>query len=155
VIMTPPVAPRTSTPLAAAPKAEPPAATRPLKVLVVEDEPAISRIISILVERGGHSATVASRGDDAWEMLSSTPEAFDAVIMDLDLPGLNGVELGKRAKALPFAGPILVISGRVTDADRLTLAKLGITAVFSKPFTAQEFIGAFQAHVAAPVQQAR
>jgi signal transduction histidine kinase/ABC-type amino acid transport substrate-binding protein/ActR/RegA family two-component response regulator len=111
---------------------------RSLRLLLVEDEEAVANLVSALLRRQGHEITLASNGLDGWERLSATPDAFDAVIMDLNMPGLSGQELARRARGLAYHRPMVAISGRVTDDERAGLARLEITTVLQKPFTLDE-----------------
>jgi signal transduction histidine kinase/ABC-type amino acid transport substrate-binding protein/ActR/RegA family two-component response regulator len=116
-------------------------ATRPtasLRLLLVEDEEAVANLISALLRRQGHQITVAMNGLDGWERLSATPDAFDGVIMDLNMPGLNGLELARRARALAYDRPFVAVSGRVTDEDRTELARMGVRTILQKPFTMED-----------------
>ena len=115
---------------------------RSLRLLLVEDEEAVASLISVLLRRQGHEITLATNGLEGWERLSATPDAFDAVIMDLNMPGLNGQELARRARALAYHRPMVAISGRVTEDERAELARLEITTVLQKPFTIEELRGA-------------
>jgi len=72
--------------------------------LLVEDEEAVANLVSALLRRQGHEITLASNGLDGWERLSATPDAFDAVIMDLNMPGLSGQELARRARVWRTTG---------------------------------------------------
>ena len=110
----------------------------PLRLLLVEDEEAVASLVSALLRRQGHEITLASNGLDGWERLSATPDAFDGVIMDLNMPGLSGQELARRARGLAYHLPMMAISGRVTDDERTELARLDIATVLQKPFTLDE-----------------
>jgi CheY-like chemotaxis protein len=112
--------------------------TGPLRLLLVEDEEAVASLVSALLRRQGHEITLASNGLDGWERLSATPDAFDGVIMDLNMPGLSGQELARRARGLAYHLPMMAISGRVTDDERTELARLDIATVLQKPFTLDE-----------------
>jgi PAS domain S-box-containing protein len=130
-----PAAPTAAFPVASNHTQEP---ARPLRLLLVEDEEAVASLVSVLLRRQGHEITLASNGLDGWERLSATPDAFDAVIMDLNMPGLSGQELARRARGLAYHRPMVAISGRVTDDERAGLARLEITTVLQKPFTLDE-----------------
>lgn len=114
-------------------------------VLLVEDEEIVSRLVCEILERQGHRVTVFADGRGAWEKLSATPGAFDAIVMDFNMPGLNGLELARRARDLPFKGIILVISGRVTEGDRAEFLRCGVNRIIEKPFTLDTFVGALAA----------
>ncbi len=127
----PPIAPK-ATGSSAKPSA-------PRRLMLVEDEEAIARVVCRLLEREGHAVTVVSNGLQAWEALAAHPEAFHGVIMDLNMPGISGLELARRARALPFEGPLVIMSGRVTEEDRAELEHLRIDAFLEKPFTVESF----------------
>eukprot|EP01034_Spumella_vulgaris_P018742 gene18742-23961_t len=58
------------------------------------------------------------------------------------MPGITGLELIRRARALPFAGPIIVTSGRVSDDEQRELAKLRVTTIVQKPFSVETLVAA-------------
>ncbi|MBK8478635.1 MAG: transporter substrate-binding domain-containing protein [Opitutaceae bacterium] len=107
--------------------------------LVADDDDSVSRIVTRLLTRKGHRITTASDGMDAWLRLSGTPGDFDGIIMDLNMPGLTGIELAHRARALPYQGPLIVISGKITEEERSALADIRIDALLHKPFSIAEF----------------
>ena len=109
--------------------------TKPRKLLLAEDEEPVSRIVTALLRRDGHTVVLATDGHNAWLQLSAAPAEFDAVIMDLNMPGLSGLELARRARALPYDRPLVVMSGRVTEDERMELSRLRIDAIINKPFT--------------------
>jgi two-component system cell cycle sensor histidine kinase/response regulator CckA len=115
--------------------AAPATSPKPRKLLLAEDEEPVSRIVTALLRREGHTVVLATDGHNAWQQLSAAPAEFDAVIMDLNMPGLSGMELARRARALPYDRPLVVMSGRVTEDERIELACLRIDAIINKPFT--------------------
>lgn len=117
----------------------------PRHLLVAEDEPMISKIVMTVLNRAGHTVELAADGLTAWHLLAAAPEKFDAVLMDLNMPGYSGLELARRARALPYARPLLVMSGRVSDEDRLEFTGLKISAILQKPFTPEELLSTFVA----------
>lgn len=117
--------------------------TAALRLLVVDDEPVISKLVSTLLRRQGHQLVLVQQGQEAWEHISKAPRDFDALIMDLNMPGLSGLEVARRARQLGFNRPILVMSGHVTTEDRRELERLGITSIIQKPFSAEDFTTAF------------
>lgn len=131
--------PAASSPDSAAPSPSETESDRPRNLLLVDDEHAIAELVAKFLRRHGHQITAVTHADEAWTMLSSAPDAYDAIIVDLNMPGINGVEFARRARALPYLRPIVVITGRVTDADRQALAGVDVTAILGKPFTFDEF----------------
>jgi CheY-like chemotaxis protein len=104
------------------------------RLLVVEDEPQIAELISFLLEAEGHEVTRAPNGRVGWDMLSSDPSRFDGVVMDLNMPEMSGLDLARRARALPFTKPFIVMSGRVSEDEHADLQSLGISIILNKPF---------------------
>ncbi len=120
-----------------------PSAKSTLRLLLVEDEAVISKMLGTLLQRQGHQLTLVRHGADAWDRLSRDPNSFDALVVDLNIPGMSGVELTRRARGMSFDRPILVMSGHVTSADRQELERLRVSAIVLKPFTVEEFNAAF------------
>lgn len=130
-------------PAAALPAIPPPESPRPAiaqrRFLLAEDEISVSRVVTRLLERKGHHVTAIADGLAAWESLTADPAAFDAVIMDLNMPGLTGAELARRARALPYTRPLIVMSGRIDDDERARLQESGVDVLIDKPFSIVAF----------------
>ena len=107
-----------------------------LKALVVDDQELNRRVMSILLQEFGCVATLAACGEEAIDYAAAG--GFDVIFMDLNMPGLSGQELARRARGLAYHRPIVAISGRVTDDERIELARIEITTVLQKPFTLDE-----------------
>ncbi|HEY0947378.1 MAG TPA: transporter substrate-binding domain-containing protein [Opitutaceae bacterium] len=135
----PPVA---DTETAAPPTVRPAAAPAvpPRRVLLVEDEEIIARLVLAVLRHHGHAVTLAANGRDGWQLLSASPTAFDLVLMDLNMPGINGLELARRARSLPYKGHLVIMSGHVTDDERDELKQLGAAAILPKPFKLEELL---------------
>ena len=141
--VTLPVLASTTAPEEPALESATPSASIPRRLLMVDDEAMIVTLVSVLLRRSGHEVTAVDNATEAWTLLSSNPQAYDGVILDLNMPGINGVEFARRARALPYSRPMLVMSGRVTDADRETLAAINVTAIVHKPFSLEQFLAEF------------
>jgi two-component system cell cycle sensor histidine kinase/response regulator CckA len=109
-------------------------------ILLVDDEEAVCSLICEFLQYHGHHVTMLANGRLAWEKLSASPHAFDVIILDINMPGLNGLELARRARDLPFTGLIFVMSGRISEADRAELIRLQVDRIIEKPFTLDTFI---------------
>jgi DNA-binding response OmpR family regulator len=101
---------------------------------VVDDEPDIVAIVTRYLERDGHSVSSAADGLTARARL---PEGFDLVIFDVMLPGLDGFELVTAARQLGPV-PILMLSARDEEADRVLGLELGADDYLTKPFSPRE-----------------
>jgi DNA-binding response OmpR family regulator len=111
-------------------------------VLLVEDEPLVAQTVRAILRRGGHNVHHIADGAEAWKHLAGDFSQYDLLVVDVNLPGLNGIDLVGRARAGHFAGRILVVSGRVGISDLRALVQLHVDRVLTKPFTAQQFEGA-------------
>ncbi len=114
------------------PKASDPAA-RKLNVLIVDDEASIRRLLPVLFQRAGHSAQVASNGEDALTFVSSTSTHFDVVVTDHDMPILRGDEFVGRLASSGFEGVIFVCSAFLAPDLTSHYLRLGARECFSKP----------------------
>jgi two-component system, cell cycle sensor histidine kinase and response regulator CckA len=128
---------RTGPAVAAAATAAPgPAANgKGLRLLVAEDEDSISRVLMALLTRDQHRVTLASNGREAWNLLSAAPGNFDALLFDLNMPEVTGLEFARRARGLPYDGTMIVMSGRISEDHRSELNELGVHGIIEKPFT--------------------
>ena len=106
---------------------------RRLKVLCAEDNPYGRVILNTILTELGHSADFAGSGEEA---IAAVPRGYDVVLMDVTLPGIDGLEATRRIRALPGAAagtPIIGISGR--DADDAKARAAGMNAYLCKPIS--------------------
>jgi DNA-binding response OmpR family regulator len=107
-----------------------------MKILVVEDQDSIRRMIEALVSTRGHKVIAVASGAKAVEMaIQSTP---DLVLLDLHLPGqYDGFDVCKALRATPATKdvPVVIISARDDAPTRAEAAKIGATAYYGKPFS--------------------
>jgi len=112
---------------------------RPKRVLVIEDEHLVAQTVTAILHRGGHDVRHVADGADAWKHLSDELTSYELLVVDVNLPGLSGLELVSRLRQRKFAGRILVVGGRLSMSDLRTLVQLHVDRVLSKPFTAHQF----------------
>jgi two-component system OmpR family response regulator len=106
------------------------------RVLLVEDDPALSRGIIALLKAAGHAADSAKDGETALYLMNSEPSSL--VILDIGLPDMSGFEVIKRLRAHGCKTPILVLTARDNIADRVKGLDLGADDYLLKPFNASE-----------------
>jgi two-component system, cell cycle sensor histidine kinase and response regulator CckA len=106
-----------------------------LRLLVAEDEEAIALVLRTLLKRDQHNATLTANGREAWEIFERQPGAFDVLLLDFNMPEVTGLELARRVRSAGYKGPILIMSGRITDEARNELLTVGVDTIVEKPFT--------------------
>jgi DNA-binding response OmpR family regulator len=111
----------------------------PIRVLVVEDEPDVAHLIKHTLERSGEMRVdIAAAGDTALHAV--TGQAPDLVILDLNLPVLSGLEVCRIMRTRPNTQgvPIIMLTARAGEGDRVTGLELGADDYISKPFSPRE-----------------
>jgi len=117
-------------------------------VLVVDDEPQIATIAKDYLTRAGFSVAVAADGATGLEM--ARQKRPDLIVLDLGLPGLDGLELA-RAVRRESDVPIIMLTARVDEADRLRGFEVGADDYITKPFSPRELV----ARVSSVLRRAR
>jgi two-component system, OmpR family, response regulator ResD len=116
------------------------------KVLVVDDEPTIAEVVSRYLERAGYEARVASSGEDA--LAQSTRERPDLVVLDLMLPGIDGLEVMRRLRQQDRGRTaIILLTARGEESDRIVGLRLGADDYVVKPFSPAELVARVDALV--------
>lgn len=103
------------------------------KILIIDDEEAVRRLIKRSLMQENYSFQEADSGQAALEILQS--EVFDLIILDVMLGDEDGFELIKEIKAMGIHGPILFVSGRGEDYDQILGLGLGAANYITKPFS--------------------
>jgi signal transduction histidine kinase/ActR/RegA family two-component response regulator len=119
------------TPLAPRRPGAPPLVVAPAYILVVDDEPLSRRGLCRLLERDGHRTAHAADGREA--LAAYQKETFDLVIMDLDMPSLDGQEAFARMREIAPETLVVFVTGFVSDARRRELVEAGASAILDKP----------------------
>jgi CheY-like chemotaxis protein len=107
-----------------------------MRILVVEDQESIRRMIQALVKARGYEVITASSGAKALELIQAAPP--DVVLLDLMMPGqFDGLEVCRRLRADPATRelPVLIITAMSEDSVRLDAMDAGATGFFNKPFS--------------------
>jgi DNA-binding response OmpR family regulator len=117
-----------------------------IRVLIVEDEADISSLIKRALERQSHAyVEVAERGDTGVEMATLNPPSL--VVLDINLPGLNGFEVCRilRSRPATVRVPIIVLTARTAESDAVSALELGADDYITKPFRMRELVARVKA----------
>jgi two-component system OmpR family response regulator len=116
-----------------------------MRVLIVEDEPKMASLIRRGLTAEGMAVDVASSGDDAVWMGEATE--YDAIVLDVMLPGMDGFEVCERLRAEKVWSPILMLTARDSVADRVAGLDRGADDYLTKPFSYAELLARLRALV--------
>jgi two-component system KDP operon response regulator KdpE len=111
--------------------------TPPLRILLVDDEVAIQRSVAPLLRSRGYDVDVAGTGGEALRLVAERRPAL--MVLDLGLPDLEGTEVCRRVRATS-AMPIIVLSARGAEADKVNALDLGADDYVTKPFGPDELL---------------
>jgi DNA-binding response OmpR family regulator len=107
------------------------------KILIVEDETKIARTLSLYLEQAGFTVTISPTGTDA--LPSFRREQPDLLILDLSLPGMDGLDVAREIRRGGNT-PIIMLTARSEEADKLVGLELGADDYVTKPFSPREVV---------------
>ena len=113
------------------------------RILVVEDDQGVRESLVVVLQVQGYEVTGVERGEDAVSHLGR--ETPDLVVLDLNLPGIDGIETCRRFRASAFTGPILMLTARHEVADRVSGLDAGADDYLPKPFALDELLARIRA----------
>ncbi|MFC4149995.1 response regulator transcription factor [Micromonospora mangrovi] len=105
------------------------------RLLVVEDEPDVREVLASYLRRDGHAVTATGHGGDAWQLFRR--ERPNLVVLDVLLPGVDGFEVLRRIRADGDV-PVIMVTARDEDVDRLVGLRMGADDYVVKPFNPAE-----------------
>jgi signal transduction histidine kinase/CheY-like chemotaxis protein len=105
------------------------------RILFVDDESCICRVIKEMLERLGYVVDTETNPPKALASVRAQPTAYSLVVTDLTMPGLSGIQLAEQLLALQPDLPIVLVSGNVSDLTASQAVEMGIREVLSKPFS--------------------
>jgi len=105
------------------------------KVLVIEDNSNNLRLISYVLKRNGYEVISAESGEEGVELVQSNKELPYFIIVDINLPGIDGLEVARRIKKFDFANniPLVAITSYAMVGDRERILSAGFNGYFKKP----------------------
>lgn len=124
-------------------------AVRPV-ILVIDDEPQIHRFLSPALDAAGYQPKRADSGQDGLRGVALWSP--DAVVLDLGLPDMDGKDVLKRAREF-YAGPIIVLSARDREAEKIAALDLGANDYVEKPFGIGELLARLRVSMRASISE--
>lgn len=113
------------------------------RLLIIEDDPDIGDMLDINLRDEGYSVDIATDGIAGLNRLQAQP--YDLLVLDLMLPGLDGLEICRQVRQMPHYQPIIMISAKSAEIQRVLGLELGADDYLSKPFSVPELIARIRA----------
>lgn len=113
------------------------------KILIVDDEESIVTLLQYNIEKAGFKTTVAYTGVDGLSL--ATSDSFDLIVLDLMLPGMEGTEVCKQLRQQKVDTPILMLTAKDDEFDKILGLELGADDYLTKPFSPKEVIARIKA----------
>jgi two-component system, OmpR family, response regulator len=114
-----------------------------MRVLIVEDEPKMAALVARALREEGHAADTVAQGEDALWMAQAAP--YDAIVLDVMLPGLDGFEVLRRLRQQQVWTPVLMLTARDAVGDRVGGLDAGADDYLTKPFAFSELLARLRA----------
>lgn len=106
------------------------------QILVIEDDPDIAQALELFLCDEGYKVELATSGESGLAKLASKP--YDLLILDMMLPGIDGLEVCRRLRAQPAYTPIIIVSSRSAEVHRIVGLEMGADDYINKPFSLLE-----------------
>ena len=106
-------------------------------ILIIEDEQALARVLQSYLEREGYEVLTANRGDTGYDL--SLTKKVDLILLDLNLPGMDGMEIAQEVVKQKNI-PIIMVTARVEEIDKLKGLETGADDYITKPFSPREVV---------------
>src|SRR4051812_26206278 len=115
------------------------------RILVVEDDPDIAHLVARYLDRSGFTTEVAATGRDALTAIAARPP--DLLVLDLMLPQVDGLEVCRavRSSKVTAAMPIIMLTARADESDRIFGLEVGADDYLAKPFSPNELVARVRA----------
>ena len=113
------------------------------KVLLVDDEPSIVTLLAFNLEKDGYEVTTATDGAEGYRLAISNPFGF--IILDLMLPSMDGMDICKRLRQEKFDTPIMILTAKDDELEKIIGLELGADDYMTKPFSPREVLARMKA----------
>jgi PAS domain S-box-containing protein len=119
------------------------APARALRVLLAEDNPVNQKLAQLMLHKLGHASIVAGNGEEAVALVAR--DSFDLVLMDMQMPVMDGVEATRRIRAAGATLPIVAMTANAMEADRMRCLEAGMNGFLAKPVRGPELAAVIDA----------
>jgi DNA-binding response OmpR family regulator len=117
-------------------------------ILIVEDEPKISRVLQLELEYENYETEIANNGKDALRLMQE--KEWDLVLLDIMIPELSGLEVLRRIRKTDESTPIILLTARDAIHDKVSGLDLGANDYITKPFQIEELLARIRVHLRTP-----
>ena len=114
-----------------------------MRILIAEDEVTIARALKVMLEKNKYSVDMVHNGSDALDYIRAT--AYDALVLDIMMPGMDGIKVLKAVRADGNTTPALFLTAKAEVSDRVAGLDAGADDYRPKPFSASEFLARVRA----------
>ena len=114
-----------------------------MRILIAEDEVTIARVLKVMLEKNKYAVDMVHNGSDALDYIQAV--GYDALVLDIMMPGKDGIEVLKAARAEGNTTPALLLTAKAEVADRVAGLDAGADDYLPKPFAANEFLARVRA----------
>lgn len=114
------------------------------KIMVVEDDPAIQRSLIALLHNEGYEVVATADGAEAVQL--ATTEAPDLILLDVVLPGLNGLQVCQQLRTKIYT-PVVMLTAKCDELDKVLGLEMGADDYITKPFSPRELLARVRAHL--------
>lgn len=114
------------------------------KILIVDDSPTETHVLKTMLEKHGHEVAIATTGEEGLELAQANGP--DVILMDIVMPGVNGFQATRKLSKDPATAaiPVIMISTKDQDTDRIWAMRQGAKDYICKPVTEDELLGKIQ-----------
>lgn len=114
-----------------------------MRILIAEDELSIAKALKLVLEKNKYSVDMVHNGTDAYDFMTAV--RYDAAVLDIMMPGMNGLEVLKKARAEGVSTPVLFLTAKSEVEDRVEGLEAGADDYLPKPFAVTEFLARVKA----------
>jgi DNA-binding response OmpR family regulator len=124
---------------------QPTVVPRTKTILIIEDDPASRELVRLAVQSQSYNLVEATTGDDGLEKARS--ESPDLILLDINLPGMSGLDVCRKLRAEGSLVPIIMLTGKTDTIDKVVGLEVGADDYVTKPFEVRELLARVGAHL--------